>query len=90
MNELKIFQQMDKGIWVMSQVGGISVNGKVITDNEFNGYAACEAVNNTYGKGINPESVEKMKEVLEMIQRSVDPLSMAGIAIKEALTAAKL
>jgi len=63
---------------------------------EPNARAMISAVNNTYGKGINPESVEKMKAALEAIKRVSDNTVPDPTLIKIwelanfALTAAKL
>lgn len=58
------------------------------------------AYDNTYGKGINPESVEKMKEILDELvdvfsEDTNDSYILAkatqlSIRAKEALTASKL
>jgi hypothetical protein len=69
MTQQEIFQNMTKGEWryyaplmridAMHEDGGL-----IIAENlthRFDGNAAISAVNNTYGKGINPESAEKIK-----------------------------
>lgn len=49
------------------------------------------AWNNTYGKGINPESVDKMKEALEYcLQWNLGSGTTGRKMAEEALTAAKL
>jgi hypothetical protein len=61
---------------------------------EANQEAIVSAVNNTYGKGINPESVGEWKALLQSLADGGDP-SLAHInelsrRAKEALTASKL
>lgn len=52
------------------------------------------AFNNTYAKGINPESVEKMKKALDrfvdLIEHGMDADNFCYEQAREALTAAKL
>lgn len=56
--------------------------------------AKVSAVNNTYGKGINPEGVEKMKSNYEKIDAELSKpqpdLRIIVLLVEEALTAAKL
>lgn len=42
------------------------MGGNYHEEAEANMYGVCSAVNNTYGRGINPESVEKMKVYCEL------------------------
>jgi hypothetical protein len=64
----------------------------------FRAEAICSAVNNTYGKRINPESVEKMKQLLEEIIEecnngggvNIPAYGFRYTEIKEALTASQL
>lgn len=54
------------------------------------------AVNNTYGKGINPEAVEKMYETLKLVETELSKSTSRATVfaltclIQEALTTAKL
>lgn len=60
------------GIEVISNTGlgvcDITVNFRT----QANAAAICHAVNNTYGKGIDPTKVEEMREVLNMILLSIE------------------
>jgi hypothetical protein len=58
-----------------------------------NGRAVIVMYNNTYGKGINPEGVEKMKAVLEhllTLEAFKKRFPFLATLSEEALTAAKL
>ena len=58
-----------------------------------NAGALCNSWNNTYGKGINPESVEKMKEILERlltVHAFTSQFQFLSTEIKEILTISKL
>ena len=64
---------------------------------EANAAVIVSAVNNTYGKGINPESVEKMRDALSFCQSVIKSQGMFDLSertaydkAEEALTAAKL
>ena len=68
--------------------GNQNLNAEVINGTA---NAIISAVNNTYGKGINPESVEKMKSVLQKIQDWTETAANFPYAeLKEALTPSKL
>lgn len=66
-----------------------------ISEIDANAQAICKAVNNTYGKGINPEAVESLKEALEVLIKNIELLSAkqfySEISIaKEAIKKAEL
>lgn len=98
MTAQEIFQNMTKGEWKQSKRGFNVMGGndepiaKCFTTEEAAGIVS--AVNNTYGRGINPESVEKMKGVLEKLEEMIEGRQMhtnwALQKIKEALTSSKL
>jgi hypothetical protein len=107
MNQQQIFENMIKGEWkpLMAKYkdyNGIDADVTVLCTSEdsciedYDIHAICSAVNNTYGKGINPESVEKMRGALEQILKlhddgRLDTISVvAGPIAQQALTAAKL
>ena len=89
MNQTEIFQNMTKGEW----------NDEAqIIPSMANKLAKFSAVNNTYGKGINPESVEKMKTGYETILKiyaagnahTAEGITTIMTICKEALNTAKL
>ena len=104
MNQQEIFQNMTKGKLFRDESGFVStnssaegllmfadanVNDRDIDEREANTEAIITAVNATYGKGINPKGIEKMKTMLEFLQNEVTEGTGLYSKIKEALTAAK-
>jgi hypothetical protein len=101
MNQQEIFQNMTKGEW--KELNGFISDSddnlicqffdRFEDDMElalFNRPAIISAVNNTYGKGINPESVENLYKLLEKELEKYGPDTDGRYVIEEALTAAKL
>ena len=86
MTQQEIFQNMDK-----YERQPLPLNSRT-PRYKANKFAEASAINNTYLKGINPESVERLKELLELIATNyADMLSEPMYnKIEEALTAAKL
>lgn len=93
MSPQEIFQNMTKGEWEMSNILGVMCNGKVIDDKQMNGHAAVLAVNNTFGKGINPEGVEGnnrrlerslhiIQELLNYLPDKVDGVDLSPLKLK--------
>ncbi len=95
MMQQEIFQNMTKGEWPIYKHQW----------NDSDLEAAASAVNNTYGKGINPEGVENIKDALIKCQQIFNRLAVNGVYpesqhvlnggeghafIEQALTAAKL
>lgn len=99
MTQQEIFQNMTKGEWT-----GVEFDSKRRpVQRAHNKAAAAIAVNATYGKGINPESVEKWQNLLTRMYVAIgdsdnyqngridtDLVLEFANEIKEALTAAKL
>jgi hypothetical protein len=119
MTQQQIFQNMTKGEWKLEDSGLVSYYSVVTdADNDFdvlsvkkahikkaNIEAITAAVNNTYGKGINPEGVEATNKGLSDLIKWVELTAMPILKTfgydeevlpkgfdkwKEALTAAKL
>ena len=100
MTQQEIKSKMTKGEWVVDNVDDIINNGDGLPNPsiEFsrnivaNGYAICSAINNTYGKGINPEKVEILYKALEAscIFLEMTDYPNSANAIEQLLTEAKL
>jgi hypothetical protein len=95
MTQQEIFQNMTKLPWFWHVQGskliltGEFAEMKVATmnvevDDHTNVKAIESAVNNTYGKGINPESVEKMKQALELCEPFMHDLEAENFEEKSA------
>lgn len=93
----EIYDNMTKGVWhlEMEFVCSITRKTKPLYEdlNLPDGAAIVSAVNNTYGKGINPEAVPQMQHALALaltsIRQGID-LKYTTQKIEEALIAAKL
>jgi hypothetical protein len=95
MTQQEIFQNMTKGEWAFNPE--ISATDKLLRRQMFDTAASATAVNNTYGKGINPESVGEyaaiVKELAELDNMEPDfaiKATRLSFRAYDALTAAKL
>jgi uncharacterized protein (DUF697 family) len=89
MNQTEIFQNMSELPW-------LPIPFSALIESIPNRAAMIGAAHETYGKGINPESVEKMYRALDKIRTDIGKYSLEeqfGLQddyIQEALNAAKL
>ena len=100
MNQTAIFQNMTKGEWYNDDVTVWRNAEKIaqlwnkleedFANTPYNAFAIKHAVNNTYGKGINPESVEKLRDALYFLNQFADLTENQRELAKEALNASKL
>jgi hypothetical protein len=93
LTQKEIFDNMTKGEWSLQREFIVSLNKRKPLFDSFNlpdSAAIVSAINNTYGKGINPESVELMQSALQQLKSYFKEQSIGRDLIEEALTAAKL
>jgi hypothetical protein len=94
MNQKEIKANMTQGTWSVTPVNVVvNINNGNIDfwhfDNKMVGHnptanatAVTHAINNTYGKNINPESVPDMYNALTLIEKDLRALNMVEIADK--------
>lgn len=104
MTQQEIKANMTQGTWVSSDTyciveinkGSIDLWGidddRCMHDAQANAAAIVHAINNTYGKNINPESVPDMYNVLQMVVDELDGCNMSLTAkiIKDILNKATI
>lgn len=89
MNQQEIKENMTQGTWSVNPIYDIVTNevenrcdcgySSIVAKKE-NSLAITHAINNTYGKGINPESVSEMYNALTIVAKDLTELKLYDAA----------